>query len=336
MFDGRPSRTSVSRPPSSRNTMGALSAMGVSILIGLLLLVPMLGCTAQKPPAPETPKTFAGTIPIEITSTVGMLSDLVLAIAGERGKITTLMGPGTDPHLYKASPGDVATLLESDLILFVGLHLEGRMADAFERLGEDRPSIAVGERIPETELLHADGSVDPHLWFDVRLWSRVAASVREILIEFDPPGAEGYRARATQLIADLGALDAEVRAEIAKIPAEKRVLITAHDAFRYFGRAYGIEVIGVQGLSTESEAAVHRINELVGLIVTRKIPAVFVESTISRKNIEALVEGCRARGHTLQVGGELYSDAMGPAGTASGTYMGMVRHNVATLVNALK
>lgn len=334
MSDRRKSRKSRGR--SRHRSFGPrFSNLPLAALL-LAALVGLPSCTPAESPLSQTPPTFQGTPPIQIASTVGMLSDLVTAIAGERGNVTTLMGPGTDPHLYKASPGDVATLRESDLILFVGHHLEGRMADAFERLGEDQLSIAVVERIPDSELLSADGSIDPHLWFDARRWGLVAAEIRDILVAFDPEGATGYRERATQLIAQLTALDAEVREQIAAIPAEKRVLITAHDAFRYFGNAYGIEVIGVQGLSTESEAAVHRINELVETIVRRKIPAVFVESTISRKNIEALVEGCRSRGHTLSIGGELYSDAMGPAGTPAGTYFGMVRHNVQVLTQALK
>jgi manganese/zinc/iron transport system substrate-binding protein len=211
------------------------------------------------------------------------------------------------------------------------------MAEALERLDATRPTLAVGERIARARLIAAEGdAVDPHLWFDVIIWKDVALVVRDTLVEFDPDGKDGYLARAEALVAELLALDAEVREQIARIPAERRTMITAHDAFRYFGQAYGLEVVGIQGLSTESEAAVHRINELVDVIVRRGLPAVFVESTISPKNVEALIEGCAARGHTLRIGGELYSDAMGPAGTPEGTYIGMVRHNVRTIVEALR
>jgi len=266
-----------------------------------------------------------------------MLADLAQRIAGDRGVVEALMGPGTDPHLYKASPRDIERLLASDLVLYSGHHLEGRMAEALERLGEQRPTLAASERIARARLIGDGGdAVDPHLWFDVVIWKDVALVVRDALVEFDPEGAPGYLSRTETLVEELLALDREVREQIAQIPAERRTMITAHDAFRYFGRAYGLEVVGIQGLSTESEAAVHRINALVETIVGKRLPAVFVESTISPKNIEALIEGCRSRGHTLRIGGELYSDAMGPSGTPEGTYFGMVRHNVHTIVEALR
>jgi manganese/zinc/iron transport system substrate-binding protein len=211
------------------------------------------------------------------------------------------------------------------------------MAEVLERLAEQRPAVAVCERIPRSRLIEIEGdSVDPHLWFDVILWTDVALEARDALIAFDPAGEPGYRERAEALVGELLALDREVREQLARIPEGRRAMVTAHDAFRYFGAAYGIEVIGIQGLSTESEAAVHRINELVAAISERQLPSVFVESTISPKNVEALVEGCAARGHTLRIGGELYSDAMGAADEPEGTYIGMVRHNVRTIVEALR
>ena len=313
-------------PPATRRRRNA--ALGLLLALGILT-----GCTGDDravDPAAAPDKGLA------VACTVGMLADLATTIVGDRGSVKTLMGPGTDPHLYKASPGDVATLHEADVILFVGHHLEGRMAEVFERLASERPAHAIAERIPEADLLHGEeGAIDPHLWFDVKLWGRVAIEVGEVLAETDPDGAAGYRERAAALRTTLDALDAEVRARIETIPSGRRVLVTAHDAFRYFGHAYAIEVVGVQGLSTESEAAVRRINELVTMISQRKVPAVFVESTVPRRNIEALVEGCRARGHTLTIGGTLYSDAMGAADSPAGTYVGMVRHNVETLVTAL-
>ena len=303
------------------------------LVLGLTLCL-ATGCDA--PPSPAPPPSFSATSPMKGVCTVGMLGDLVTEIVGERGEVKTLMGPGTDPHLYSASPGDIADLSDADAIFYVGHHLEGRMEDALERLGAKRLSVAVGERIPDEKLLREDGAIDPHLWFDVALWAEVAEEVRDVLVNFDPAGTDGYQKRTETLVTTLKNLDEEVRTELAKIPESSRVLVTAHDAFGYLGRAYGIEVIGVQGLSTESEAAVARINELVESLATRKIPAVFVESTISRRNIEALVEGCRARGHSLVIGGELYSDAMGAAGEPAGTYIGMVRTNVKTLVDALR
>ena len=308
-------------------------AASLFLVAGLLCSA---GCDSAPAPAAANTAQFQGNFPMKITCTVGMLGDLVVEIVGDRGEVKTLMGPGTDPHLYSASPGDIATLSESDAVFYVGHHLEGRLADALEKLAVNQLSVAVAERIPESKLLREDGAIDPHLWFDVALWAEVAEEVRDILVTFDPEGAQGYTARTRALTETLQKLDGEVRTDLAKIPESKRILVTAHDAFGYLGRAYDIEVIGVQGLSTESEAAVARINELVESLATREIPAVFVESTISRRNIEALVEGCRARGHTLQIGGELYSDAMGPAGEPAGTYIGMVRSNVRTLVDALR
>jgi len=313
-------------------------------LLTLLLTFSISGCSpsgdqppSQSPTTQGSAKTYTGSGPIQIACTVGMIGDLAREIAGERGTVTALMGPGTDPHLYKASPGDVRTLFESDLILYAGHHLEGRMGEVFDRLNDTHLAVAVCELIPEDQLLSTEeGEIDPHLWFDVNLWKDVAVTIADTLVQFDPAGAEGYRDRAQTLVERLNDLDREARQQLASVPQKRRVLLTAHDAFRYFGRAYQFEVLGIQGLSTESEAAVARINELVNLIVERELPAVFVESTISSKNVRALVEGCKAKGHTLSIGGELYSDAMGPSDSPEGNYFGMVRHNVRVLSEALQ
>ncbi|MEM7167751.1 MAG: zinc ABC transporter substrate-binding protein [Planctomycetota bacterium] len=276
---------------------------------------------------------------VQATTTVGMLASIVEAIGGDRIANQSLMGAGTDPHLYKATPGDVKRLSSSDIIFYCGHHLEGKMGDKLLQIERRIPSYAVCELLPTADLLHEDDSpdtVDPHLWFDVALWARCAAEVQKILVQFDPQHAADYEVRGAAYVAELEALDAWVRQQIATIPAERRVLVTAHDAFRYFGRAYGIEVLAIQGLSTESEASLHKINELVSLIVQRNVPAVFVESTVSEKNVRSLIEGCGARDHELQIGGTLYSDAMGEPGTPGGTYEGMVRSNVEAIVKALR
>ncbi|MGE3163312.1 MAG: metal ABC transporter solute-binding protein, Zn/Mn family [Planctomycetota bacterium] len=287
----------------------------------------------------SAPATYSGPGPIGVTCTVGMLADLVRAVGGNRLEVTTLMGPGTDPHLYKTSPGDVKQLGAADLVLYCGHHLEGKMGDTLERVSRRTPTVAVCERIDPTRLLgdpEAPDAVDPHLWFDVTLWREAADVIRAALAAFDPSHASAYEDRARALATDLTELDRWVRDQIARIPENRRVLVTAHDAFRYFGRAYGVEVLAIQGLSTDSEASVQKVNELVSTIVERGIRAVFVESTVSAKNIRSLVEGCAARGHTVAIGGSLFSDAMGAAGTPGGTYSGMVRHNVQTIVEALK
>ncbi len=288
----------------------------------------------------ESYPPLGGSPPFVTTCTVGMLSDIVAHIGGDRLRVEALMGPGTDPHLYSATPRDRDRLLESQIVFYAGHHLEGKMVEIFTgSLARKVPTLAVSEQVPPERLRRPaefGGAVDPHLWFDVSLWSYCAERVRDFLTEIDPDGAAIYRRNSEPYLAELAALDRFARERIAEIPPARRVLVTAHDAFGYLGVAYGIEVVGIQGISTESEAAVSRINELVDRIVAAGIPAVFVESTISEKNIRSLIEGCAARGHRLEIGGSLFSDAMGAAGTPAGTYIGMVHHNVNTIVEALK
>ncbi|MFM9994766.1 MAG: metal ABC transporter solute-binding protein, Zn/Mn family [Phycisphaerales bacterium] len=283
---------------------------------------------------PAAPRTG----PLRVAATTGMIADTARVIGGARAGVTGLMGQGVDPHLYKASPTDVRVLTQADLILYNGLHLEGRMADLFVRLARRQPTVQVTETIPE-ELLRQPpefaGHFDPHVWFDVSLWMKTAERVRDALTEVDPEGGAEYAANADKHLAEMAALHEWCKTELARVPAEKRVLVTAHDAFGYFGRAYGLEVLGIQGISTDSEPSIQDINRLVDLLVTRKVGAVFVESSVPPKTIEALVEGARSRGHTVVIGGELFSDAMGRDGTPEGTYIGMVRHNVTTIVRAL-
>lgn len=284
----------------------------------------------------EVKARHKGRMPIRAVCTIGMVADLVRNVGGDRVAVTQLMGEGVDPHLYKASPGDVAKLNEADIIFFSGLHLEGKMADLFARIARKKPAFAVAEYLNESDVLLLDRSPDPHVWFDVSLWRRVSETVQKVLEQYDPDGAAGYRERGKAYHAKLDALHTWAKEQIAAVPRERRVLVTAHDAFRYFGKAYDIEVRGIQGISTESEAGVREVNELVDFIVKRGIKAVFVESSVSERNVQALVEGCSARGHKVTIGGELFSDAMGKDGTPEGTYEGMVRHNVRTIVTALK
>lgn len=308
------------------------------VLVPLLaLLTGVLGCGEQI--ATPGAQTFAGDPPVRITVTVGMLGDLVRAIGGDRVVVTDLMGPGTDPHTYASTPRDTRQLEGSDLILYVGHHLEGRLGQVLGSIGQRVPTFAAGEAVPDDRLLAADDDAaahDPHLWFDVALWGEVAEAVASELARFDPAAADHYAARAQSLARELATLDTWVREQISALPENRRVLVTAHDAFRYFGRAYGIRVEGIQGISTEDEAGLQRINELVDFLVKEEIPAVFVESTVAPKNVRALVEGCQRRGHALEIGGSLFSDAMGPRGEPGGDYVGMIRHNVTTIVNALR
>ena len=269
--------------------------------------------------------------------TTGMVADLVRNIGKQHVRVTQLMKAGVDPHLYKASPGDIRTLNQADIIFYSGQHLEGKMADVLKKLGEKRRSIAVTDGINKNLLLqNEDGVVDPHLWFDVSLWQQAASRVRDELCAYDPVHADEYKQHASAYEKELTELHRFAIEELAKIESQRRVLVTAHDAFQYFGKAYKMEVKSIQGISTESEASVKQVNDLVSFIVSRKIKAVVVESSVSEKNIKALVEGCSARGHNVKIGGELYSDAPGPDGTPDASYVGMVKHNIETIVKALK
>src|SRR5262245_25068144 len=300
----------------------SLVVCGSVVLLSGLLLLPGCGAREKGP---------------DIVCTTGMVADVVRNVVGERYTVGQLMGEGVDPHLYESTPGDARQLEEARLIFYSGLHLEGKMGDLFRDMKKRKPTYAIAERIDDKLVLKNDeGRPDPHVWFDVELWSTTVDVVRDAMVEYDPAHAEEYRANAKAYKKKLAALHEYAKKELAKIPKERRVLVTAHDAFHYFGRAYNIEVKAIQGISTEDEAAVKRINDLVRFITERKIKAVFVESSVPHKNLEALVEGCRSEGHKVMIGGELYSDAMGQEGTPAGTYEGMVRHNVDTIVKALQ
>ncbi|MBX3406762.1 MAG: zinc ABC transporter substrate-binding protein [Phycisphaeraceae bacterium] len=276
--------------------------------------------------------------PLKVVATTGMIADAARNVAGDRAEVTALMGPGVDPHLYKATPGDVRALQAADLILYNGLHLEGRLADVLVRLARTKSTVQVTESIDESLLREPPefaGHFDPHVWFDPTLWIKAVERTRDALAERDPASKATFAANADRYIAELRATHEWCRDQVNRIPRSDRVLVTAHDAFGYFGQAYGVEVHAIQGVSTDSEAALKDINALVDLLVQRRLPAVFIESSVPRKAVDALIEGCKARGHTVRVGGELYSDALGAPGTPGQTYLGMLRHNVETIVKAL-
>ncbi len=274
---------------------------------------------------------------LRIVCTTGMISDAARNVAGQLGDVRALMGPGVDPHLYKATERDIRLLAHADAVFYNGLHLEGRMGEVLSRLGKHKPVVAVGESLPEERLRRTpEGALDPHIWFDVSLWQLVVRRIADTLKETDPENAQAYEENARRYLAELADLHRYCKEQIATIPRTRRVLVTAHDAFGYFGQAYDIEVRGIQGLSTESEASVRDINDLARFLAERGVKAVFVESTISPKNVQALIEGCRALGHQVRIGGELFGDAMGAEGTPQGTYTGMVRHNVDTIVRSLR
>ncbi|MBS0196974.1 MAG: zinc ABC transporter substrate-binding protein [Planctomycetes bacterium] len=307
----------------------------LNAILGLWLLLIAAMSTACKK-APDSKPQPKG---LYVVCTIGMIADVAANIAGDRARVAAIMGEGVDPHLYKSSPGDIRMMEDADLILYNGLHLEGKMGDVLGELGKRKRVVAVCDKIEHSLLRTPEqfhGAPDPHVWFDVTMWMQAADRIREALTQADPAGAADYQRRATDYAARLRELHEQTLRDIATIPQGGRVLVTAHDAFGYFGRAYSIEVRAIQGISTESEASLKDMNDLVDMLVARKIKAVFVESSVPRKTIDALVEGAKSRGHDVKVGGQLFSDAMGKAGTPAGTYIGMVQANVKTIVEALK
>nr|WP_241154420.1 zinc ABC transporter substrate-binding protein [Staphylospora marina] len=286
------------------------------------------GCTGEK-------KREDGLI--RVTVTTGMIGDIVENVGGKLVSVTTLMGPGVDPHFYKASQGDMEKLADADLVFYNGLHLEGKMVEIFGKMSKQKPVVAVTDGIDKDLLLKtADNQYDPHVWFDVKLWMKAVEQVKSTLVKTDPRHKDDYESQAAEYLKELEELDRYVREQLATIPKERRVLVTAHDAFGYFGRAYDMEVVGLQGISTASEYGLKDVQRLVNLLVDRKIKAVFVESSVSKRSLEAVVQGARTRNHEVTIGGELFSDAMGKRGTPEGTYIGMVKHNVNTIVKALR
>lgn len=303
----------------------------------LIVAVLMTGCSKPKP-ASDVAADTAASKPVAVC-TVGMITDIVREVAGDRVEVIGLLGTGVDPHLYKPTRSDVEQLLKADLIFYNGLHLEGKMTDSFKRAADAGKQVTpVTEHLDEEFLLappEFEGHHDPHVWMDPVAWEKSVGVVRDSLIALDPEGQATFEANAQAYLEKLAELDAYCQRVLSSVPERQRVLVTAHDAFNYFGRRFGYEVVGIQGISTESEAAVRDIERLVDLLVTRKIAAVFVESTVSERSIKALVAGAEARGHTVAIGGTLYSDAMGDEGTYEGTYIGMIDHNVTTMVRAL-
>ena len=308
---------------------------GVGVARGRgLLLAAAAGLLAACAP-PEPPEEEGR---LHVVTTIGMIADVVQNVGGEHVRVTGLMGPGVDPHLYKASEGDVRRLFRADVVFYGGLHLEARMGEVLEEMGGRTLVRAVTDAIPRDTLLappEFKGAFDPHVWFDVGMWSMTVDVIARTLAEADPAHAADFQARAQRYRAELADLDRYVRAQAARVPAERRVLITAHDAFNYFGRAYGFQVRGLQGISTAAEAGTADVQALAAFIADRRIPAIFVESSIPRRTIEAVQEAVAARGYAVRIGGSLYSDAMGNPGTPDGTYVGMVRHNIDTIVGAL-
>lgn len=299
------------------------------------------GCGSSKEESSEKNTNISADGSYTIVCTIGMIADIVRNVAGERARVEGIIGEGVDPHLYKPTRSDVVAISRADVVFYNGLLLEGRMTDVLERVADTgKPVQAVTEAVLDDAdyLLEKDdnsGHTDPHVWMDVQGWIKAVAVVAETLAAFDPEHKTEYLTNAKQYVKQLELLDSYAKKSIASISESQRVLVTAHDAFHYLGRATGLTVRGIQGISTESEAGVRDLEELIGFIVERNIPAVFVETSVADKNVRALVEGATARGHSVKIGGTLFSDAMGKPGTYEGTYIGMIDHNVTTITRAL-
>ncbi|MDR2650684.1 MAG: zinc ABC transporter substrate-binding protein [Clostridiales bacterium] len=301
----------------------------------LSLSIPLAGCSAR---AANT--GFIAKDKLNVVATTTMLSDLSTVIGGQRVTLDGLMGPGIDPHLYQASAGDVSLLQKADVVVYNGLHLEGKMGEIFENLPGRRPIvICIEEGLDESRLLawNDDSSIhDPHIWFDVSLWKEAAKTVADGLSEADPDGKADYKANLDVYLKELDEMDTYIRNRVKELPEAQRVLITAHDAFQYFGKAYGFEVHGLQGVSTDAEAGTADVSNLANFVAERRIKAIFMESSVAPKTMEALRAAVKAKGFDAVIGGELYSDSLGDAKSGADTYILTVKANIDAIVDALK
>ncbi len=302
-----------------RNIWAALS---IALAFAFSFLAPVAGLAA----------------PLKVVATTGMIADAARQVGGDEVEVKALMGPGVDPHAYRQTRTDIVALTRADLVLWHGLYLEAQMEDFMHELGERRTVVPVAEALPKSVLRGHDDyadKFDPHVWMTPALWKDVVSEVQRVLTEARPEAGDVFARNAAAHLAELDQLVTYGQDILGKVPADKRVLLTAHDAFGYFGRDYGFEVLGVQGISTQSEAGLNRISALVDMLVDRKITAVFVESSVSDRSVRALIEGAAAQGHAVHIGGELFSDAMGQDGTYEGTFVGMLDHNFTTIASAL-
>ena len=277
---------------------------------------------------------------LNIVATTTMLNDLAGVIGGDNVKSIGLMGPGIDPHLYEASAGDVSKMQDADVVLYNGIHLEGKMGEIFENLkSEEKNIICIENGIDETDILkdvETKGALDPHIWFDVNIWIDAAEYIADELIKIDPDNTNEYKTNLENYLVELEKLDEYVKERVSEVNEKQRVLVTAHDAFGYFGNAYGFEVKGLQGITTDAEAGTADVSKLATFIATNKIKAIFVESSVPPKNIEALQDAVKAQGFDVEIGGELYSDSLGDKSTGHDTYILTVKANIDTIVDALK
>lgn len=306
-----------------------------------LALIFAIGCI-EGPVGQPVSSTFTGVYPIRVVCTTGPVTDMLHQLGGDHLKVTGLMGPGVDPHLYRALPADRELLLDADIVFYNGLHLEGRMTEMLEDFGRKKRTVAVTHDLvaaqdkrlrkpPEFE-----GYFDPHVWHNPQIWADCAKYVIAVLCEFDPTHRDDYLRNGEAYLAKVAAADQYCRTQLATIPREQRALVTAHDAFNYFCVAYDLTSMPLKGVSTEEEIPLGRMQEVVRFLVEKKVKAVFVETAVAPKIVEALIEPCRREGHVVRIGGELYADALGSTKSGADTYLGMIKANVDTIVAALK
>lgn len=306
----------------------------LQVVFGFVFLLMVSACGTENTQTNGTDLDSEETI--HIVTTIAQIAEPMERIGGDRVEVTSLMGPGVDPHLYEATQGDIQTLQNADIIFYNGLHLEGNMIEIFANLKQTKPTAALAESIAEDQLLRdEEGAIDPHIWFDLDLWKEALQVATEELKKYSPEDADYFEENKQAYFSQIEELKTEAEGKLSSIPADQRVLVTAHDAFGYFGRMFTIEVVGLQGLSTEDEVGISDIQSTINLLVEKQVPAVFVESSINQNSIQAVIEGAAKTGLDVELGGELYSDAMGEAGTEEGTYLGMYRHNVDTIYQGL-
>lgn len=302
---------------------------------GLLLLIIILVFSCQN----ETKTKATEEVKLNVVTTTSMITDLVRNIGGDSINLQGLMGSGVDPHLYKASEGDVSKLVNADVIFYNGLHLEGKLVEVFEKMkSSDKATIALADELNKNQLIGSEyfgSNYDPHVWFDIDFFKQFTEKVTKVLSDNDPDNAEFFRSNEKRYLADLTKLKEDVQGVVDALEPEKRILVTAHDAFNYFGQAYDFNVVGLQGLSTATEAGVQDVQRLAAFIIEKNVKAIFIESSVPKRTIEALQEAVRSKGHKVEIGGTLYSDALGNAETPEGTYVGMYRYNIKTIISAL-
>jgi manganese/zinc/iron transport system substrate-binding protein len=297
-------------------------------IIFILIITVFFGCKNEKKSNGK----------LNVVTTTSMITDLVKNIAGDYINLQGLMGSGVDPHLYKASEGDVSKLFNADIIFYNGLHLEGKLVEVFEKMKTIK-TIAISDALDKNTLIGSEyfaSNYDPHIWFNIDYWIQATAFIVNKLSEVSPEQKDIFEANGNAYIKQLEALKSNIINAIETLPEEKRILVTAHDAFNYFGKSFGFEVVGLQGISTATEAGVQDVQKLSSFIIKKNVKAIFVESSVPKRTIEALQAAVNSKGHAVSIGGSLYSDALGNAGTVEGTYIGMFKYNVNTIVNALK